>query len=101
MLPTFPVEAADLLELGILLRLAKGSALPLLFVRGRLAPAPDTSVADELGSLRLDPPEEGSSGTLNAPSIFGVGSGVLALGEWPGVRRWARGCRTGRHMMVV
>lgn len=71
MLPTFPVEAADLLELGILLRLAKGSALPLLFVRGRLAPAPDTSVADELGSLRLDPPEEGSSGTLNAPSMFG------------------------------
>jgi hypothetical protein len=72
MFPTLPVEAADLLELGILLRLARGSALPLLLVRGRLAPAPDVSVDDELGSLRLDPPEEGSSGTLNAPFILGV-----------------------------
>lgn len=87
MLPAVPVEAADLLEFGILLRLAKGSALPLLFVRGRLAPAPDVSVDDELGSLRLDPPEEGSSGTLNALFIFGVRSGVLVPGECYGVRR--------------
>jgi hypothetical protein len=101
MLPTFPAEAVDLPELGILLRLASGSALPLLFVRGRLAPAPDVSVDDELGSLRLDPPEEGSSGTLNAPSISGVSSGGLAPGEWYGDWRWARGYRTGRHMMVV
>jgi hypothetical protein len=85
MLPTFPAEAVDLPELGILLRLASGSALPLLFVRGRLAPAPDVSVDDELGSLRLDPPEEGSSGTLNAPSILGVSSGRIAPGEWYGV----------------
>lgn len=96
MLPAFPVEVADLLEFGILLRLAKGSALPLLFVRGLLAPAPDVSVADELGSLRLDPPEEGSSGILNAPSIFGVSSGVLAPGKWYGDWRWARGYRADR-----